>query len=289
MALNNYKDITLTVDGRIGTITLNRPKALNSFSPLMFKELVDALRFLEAHEETVFTVITGEGRFFSAGVDVGGIANETALPKEGLELKMERIAGGSLTIEMMRLMIDHTKVLVIAYNGPAVGGGAAWFPAMADIVLVSDSCWLQIPFSALGLVPELGSVTFREHMGVRRTTEFLMFGRKLSAQELEGFGIANQIFPTAGFHQRVNDYLKEQLEVNDSKSMMETKRLIVEPLRERRMLAVFRASDALAEMFVEKRPAKRFAMKQAELEAKRKAKQAGASTTGASLSAKSKL
>jgi peroxisomal 3,2-trans-enoyl-CoA isomerase len=44
-------------------------------------------------------------------------------------------------------MIDHRKVLILALNGPAVGGGAAWFPGIADIVLASSSAWLQCPFS----------------------------------------------------------------------------------------------------------------------------------------------
>ena len=52
-------------------------------------------------------------------------------------------------------MIDHRKVLILALNGPAVGGGAAWFPGIADIVLASNTAWLQCPFSALGLVPEV--------------------------------------------------------------------------------------------------------------------------------------
>lgn len=56
--------------------------------------------------------------------------------------------------ELLRSMIDHTKVLILALNGPAVGGGAAWFPGIADIVLASNTAWLQCPFSGyVGLSP----------------------------------------------------------------------------------------------------------------------------------------
>ena len=80
-------------------------------------------------------------------------------------------------MELLRSLIDHKKVLVVALNGPAVGGGGAWFPGVADIVLASDKAYLQIPFSALGLVPENGSaLTFAQSMGVHRANEFLMFG-----------------------------------------------------------------------------------------------------------------
>jgi Delta3-Delta2-enoyl-CoA isomerase len=142
---------------------------------------------------------------------------------------------------------------------------------LADIVLASTSCWLQCPFSALGLVPEFGSaINWAQSMGVRRTNEFLMFGRKLTAKELHEFGIVNQVFPVESFQSDVNKYLEEQLRVNDGKSMMETKRLMNIPLREGRMVAVYNAMDALAERFVEGAPEERFRVKKAELEAKSK-------------------
>lgn len=167
------------------------------------------------------------------------------------------------------MIIDHKKVFVLAFNGPGVGAGAAWFGGIADIVLASDSTYLQIPFSALGLVPENGSaLNFAQSMGVHRANEFLMFGRKLSAEELENWGIVNKIFPTKGFHGSVKGFLEEQLAINDGKSMMETKRLTNAPLRDARMLAVVNSVDALAERFVEGAPLARFAKKKAEMEGK---------------------
>lgn len=168
---------------------------------------------------------------------------------------------------MLRSIIDHKKVFVLALNGPGVGGGAAWFEGVADIVLASDSAYLQVPFSALGLVPENGSaVNFAQSMGVHRTNEFFMFGRKLSAKELLDYGLVNQIFPTNGFHESVKGYLREQLSINDGKSMIEVKRLQNAPLRDGRMLAVVNAVDALAKRFVDGAPFKRFAEKKALLE-----------------------
>jgi peroxisomal 3,2-trans-enoyl-CoA isomerase len=170
-------------------------------------------------------------------------------------------------LEMLRSIIDHKKVFVLALNGPAVGGGAAWFTGVADIVLASSSCYLQVPFSALGLVPENGSaISFSQSMGVHRANEFLMFGRKLTAVELEQFGMVNRIFPNESFQKDVKEYLEEQLRVNDGKSMMETKRLQNAPLRDGRLIAVVNSLDALAERFVEGAPMKRFEIKKKELE-----------------------
>jgi peroxisomal 3,2-trans-enoyl-CoA isomerase len=168
---------------------------------------------------------------------------------------------------MMRSLIDHKKVLVLALNGPGVGGGAAWFEGIADIVLAAEGAWLQVPFSALGLVPENGSaLSFAQSMGVHRANDFLMFGRKLTAEELLNFGLVNRIFPTEGFHGSVVGFLEEQLAVNDGKSMMEMKRLQNASLRDGRIVAVYNSLDALAERFVEDAPKKRFEVKKAELE-----------------------
>lgn len=161
-------------------------------------------------------------------------------------------------------MIDHRKVLVLALNGPAVGGGAAWFPGVADIILSVEDAYLQTPFSALALVPEFGSATiFAQSIGVHRANDFLMFGTKLSAKELLDVGMINRLFPKDGFQQRVLEFLEDQLAVNDGKSMMEMKRLQNLPLRGERLLAVFNATDALAERIVEDAPTKRFAEKKA--------------------------
>lgn len=168
---------------------------------------------------------------------------------------------------MLRSIIDHKKVFVLALNGPGIGGGAAWFEGVADIVLASDSAYLQVPFSALGLVPENGSaVNFSQSMGVHRANEFFMFGTKLSAKELLDYGLVNKIFPTNGFHESVKGYLRDQLSVNDGNSMMEVKRLQNAPLRDGRMLAVYNSVEALANRFVDGAPFKRFADKKALME-----------------------
>jgi peroxisomal 3,2-trans-enoyl-CoA isomerase len=174
---------------------------------------------------------------------------------------------GPLAVEMLRSIIDHKKVFVLALNGPGVGGGAAWFEGVADIVLAAQGAYLQVPFNALGLVPENGSaISFSQSMGVHRSNDFLMFGRQLTVEELEQWGMVNRIFPVEGFHQSVIKFLQDQLAINDGKSMMETKRLQNAPLRDARMIAVYNSMDALAERFVEGAPDKRFADKKKLLE-----------------------
>lgn len=164
-------------------------------------------------------------------------------------------------------MIDHKKVLVVALNGPAVGGGAVWFVPVADIVLCADNAYLAVPFSALGLVPELGSAqTFLSLLGPQRTNEFLMFGRKLSAQELEDWGIVARVLPQRGFQDHVMRFLEEKLDKNDGKSMMEAARLVKMSLRNDRILAAYNSIDALSERFATGAPQRRFRDKAMELQ-----------------------
>lgn len=174
-------------------------------------------------------------------------------------------------MELMRSIIDHKKIVVLALNGPAVGGGAAWFEGISDICIASEDCWLQVPFSALGLVPEFGSaINWSQTVGVHRANEYLMFGRKIEVKEMKEWGMVSEVFPKQGFHDAVIKYLEEQLAVNDGKSMMEVKRLQNAPIRDARMIAVVNAMDALAERFVEDAPKARFEAKRNELESKRK-------------------
>ncbi|GES63491.1 peroxisomal d3,d2-enoyl-CoA isomeras-like protein [Aspergillus terreus] len=266
MFLPNYTDLTVEVRGQIGIITLNRPKALNAFSDTMSMDIIKAFRELNEHPDTIFTVLTGNGRFFSAGVDVKASTDPPPAHYTPAEIKVYFLSRFSRALEMLRSMIDHSKVLVLALNGPGVGGGAAWFEGVADIVLAAKGAWLQVPFNALGLVPENGStLTFAQSMGVRRANEMLMFGRKCSVEELESWGLVNRIFPAEGFHDRVIAFLEEQLAVNDGKSMIESKRLQNAPLRKDRLFAVYDSVDALAERFVDGAPHERFMKKREQL------------------------
>src|ERR1700761_7834424 len=159
-------------------------------------------------------------------------------------------------------MITHRKVLVLGLNGPAGGGGTAWVPGLADIVLASTTTWLQCPFMALALVPEFGSAcNFPQSIGVHRANDFLMFGRKLSVQEAEQWGLVNRILEHEGFHEKMIEFLEEQLAVNDGDSMVEHKRLMNSPLIPSRLSALHDAVDALSERIVADAPTKRFADK----------------------------
>ncbi|OCL10349.1 ClpP/crotonase [Glonium stellatum] len=93
MSTNKYTDIIFEITGKIGIVKFNRPKSLNAFGGNLILDTIAALRELDQHPETVFTVLTGEGRFFSAGADVKAEGRTgTAQYKNDAEKKLAFLA-----------------------------------------------------------------------------------------------------------------------------------------------------------------------------------------------------
>jgi peroxisomal 3,2-trans-enoyl-CoA isomerase len=169
--------------------------------------------------------------------------------------------------ELARSMIDHKKVLVLAMNGPGVGAGATWFQGSSDLFFAAEGSWLHVTFSQLGLIPENGTAyNWSNHIGTHRANEILMLGERVGAEELLKVGMVNKVFPAQGFHDAVQAHLSNLLKDRSGKSMIEMKRLANAPLREKRLVAVFDAWNALAERFVDGEPARRMGAKAKELE-----------------------
>lgn len=179
---------------------------------------------------------------------------------------MQEFAVGA---ELIRSMIDHKKVLVLAMNGPGVGAGGSWFQGVCDIFYAAEDAWIQVTFSQLGLIPEMGIITnWAQSLGAHRANDLLIFGGKVTAQELQQRGLVNQLFPTQGFHDKVKDYLKDMLKDRSRKAMMEAKRMQNQSLRDQRILALFEAVHSLAERFVDGEPKERMLAKMNELAGK---------------------
>lgn len=160
--LNNYQDIILQIhEAGIACITLNRPTSLNAFGGVLLDELQDALLYVaEQRPDVCVTVLTGAGRFFSSGADVrgGDSFDWDAEPKSRIARKKKYTERYAVYADVLRTLINHPKALILALNGPCVGGGAAWFLGVADLIFASSTAYAQVPFSALGLVPEQGEL-----------------------------------------------------------------------------------------------------------------------------------
>ncbi|XP_073423564.1 enoyl-CoA delta isomerase 2-like [Dendrobates tinctorius] len=192
---SKYETIDVLHLDNITKIVLKRAEKKNAFNFEMYKEVTTALN--EAgQDDSVLTVITGQGDYFSSGNDL----NNALRPFEGsLE---QAITGNSGVVKnLVHKVIDFQKPLVAMVNGPAIGI-ATTILGLFDLVYASDKATFNTPFTKLGQHPEgCSSYTFPKMMGLGKATEVLLFNKTLTAREACNVGLVTEVFPDATFQQ----------------------------------------------------------------------------------------
>ncbi|XP_044150775.1 enoyl-CoA delta isomerase 2-like [Bufo gargarizans] len=192
-----YETIQVVYQDKITKIVLNRPKKKNAFSVEMYQEVCTALDDA-GEDDSVLTVVTGQGDYFSSGNDLSNALRPlTGSPEEMMK-------GGSGTVrDLIGKIIDFPKPLVAMVNGPAVGI-ATTILGLFDLVYASDKATFNTPFSKLALYPEgCSSYTFPKIMGLSKAIEVLVFNKILTAQEAYHVGFVAEVFPDSTFQQEV--------------------------------------------------------------------------------------
>ncbi|KAK5054523.1 hypothetical protein LTR84_001414 [Exophiala bonariae] len=185
----SHEVVSYTTRGKFAIITLNKPSKLNALTLSEFYDLANLLREIDERHEIVVTILTGTGRFFSAGADVS--RSPPLSNQDTRRHLLQTFVAGNLYLT--RAAATHSKILVAALNGPAVGGGAA-VAAFADFIYATPEAYLLLPFASLGLVAEVGtSRTLVQRMGISLANEAMLMGRKISAEELLKCGFLSQI------------------------------------------------------------------------------------------------
>ncbi|BCS17857.1 dodecenoyl-CoA isomerase [Aspergillus puulaauensis] len=233
------QDITLTYKDRVAIITLNIPKKLNALTGDHYYLLGERLREVDKRDDITITVLAGNGRFFSAGADV-----TSARPGAGLGTNVRRELVRSFVvnnIDITNTVSRHSKILVVALNGPAVGLSAA-LVGMADFVYAAPHAFLLTPFSSLGLVAEGGASTaFVERLGIAKANEALLQSKRITCEELVSAGFVNKVIKApSGKPEDSEGFLGEVLKEVDERmgahlsqsSMIRIKELIRRPGRE---------------------------------------------------------
>jgi enoyl-CoA hydratase/carnithine racemase len=168
---------------RIRTITLDRPDKLNAFNEALYDATADALIDAASDPDIAVVVITGNGRAFSAGVDIMEMAARTTDPGSF-------VTGVHGFPGMIDELVAFPKPVICAVNGLAVGVGATML-ALADLVLMSSAARVRCPFTALGVAPEAASsYTFPLLMGRQAATWALLSSEWLTADECVNAGLA---------------------------------------------------------------------------------------------------
>jgi enoyl-CoA hydratase/carnithine racemase len=184
-----YTEITYEVDDRVLTITLDRPDRLNAFTYRMHEELLDAFDRVDADDDVRVVVVTGRGRGFCAGADLGeggGTFDSSDTPAG-----QHRDEGGLVALRIFQC----TKPVIAAVNGPAVGVGVTMTLPM-DIRLASESARFGFVFARRGIVPEAASSWFLPRVvGINKATEWTFTGRVFPAEEALAGGLVRSVHP----------------------------------------------------------------------------------------------
>ena len=192
-----FETIKYEVKDKILTITLNRPDRLNAFTGQMMNDLISAFDSASNDDEVRVVIVTGEGRGFCAGADLGAgeaTFNRDENPrakktddKENLEWL--RDGGGRTTLAIY----DCSKPIIAAINGPAVGVGVTMTLPM-DIRLANDEAKFGFVFARRGLVPEAASSWFLPRIvGISKSLEWTFSGKVFDAEEALNGGLIRSI------------------------------------------------------------------------------------------------
>ena len=180
----NTKNILFDIDEGIATLTLNRPDKLNSFTAEMHGEVRSALEQLAADRSARVLVLTGAGRGFCAGQDLGDRAVAPGGAPVDLGESVEKYYA-PLVLALRALPMP----VICAVNGVAAGAGAN-IALACDIVIAARSASFNEVFCKLGLIPDTGGTYFLPRLiGTARATGLAMLGDRLSAERAEQWGL----------------------------------------------------------------------------------------------------
>ena len=185
-----FETILYDVAERVATITLNRPDRLNAVNTTVIHELVEAFDQADGDDGVRAVIVTGAGRAFCAGADLGAGGKTFAGSLGRAERPEEHRDGGGLVT--LRIF-DMKKPVIAAINGPAVGFGVTLTLAM-DIRLASSAAKLGFVFARRGVVPEACSTWFLPRLvGIAQAAEWAYSGRVFSAEEARDGGLVSRV------------------------------------------------------------------------------------------------
>jgi enoyl-CoA hydratase/carnithine racemase len=188
----DYEEILYERRGRVALVTLNRPEKLNAWTGRMHTELLDAIGRADADSEVGATVLTGAGRAYCAGADIGGF--QRGLQQQPSAVS-ERTASATNNAESWVRRLQRAKPVIAAVNGVAVGVGVT-HTLPADIRIASEQARFGFIFVCMGVLPELASTYFLSQIvGLGTALELCLTARIIDAQEALRIGLVSRIVP----------------------------------------------------------------------------------------------
>lgn len=200
----DYECIRVERDGRVGTITLDRPKALNALNSQLMSEVLEAARAFDADPNVGAIILTGSEKAFAAGADI----------KEMKDQDFQSMSAVSFFADWDQLAAVRTPI-VGAVSGYALGGGCE-VAMICDILICSDTAKFGQPEINLGTIPGIGgSQRLTRAVGKAKAMDMILTGRQMGADEAERAGLVSRVVPAA----ELLDEAKKIAETIASKSL----------------------------------------------------------------------
>jgi enoyl-CoA hydratase len=179
-----YETVVVKRDGRVGTITLNRPQALNALNSQMMKEVTGAAAEFDDDPDIGAIIITGSAKAFAAGADI----------KEMSALGFAAVFGSDFFAPWAKLAAVRTPTIA-AVAGHALGGGCE-LAMMCDLLIAADTAKFGQPEIKLGVLPGMGgSQRLTRAIGKAKAMDLILTGRTIGAAEAERSGLVSRVVP----------------------------------------------------------------------------------------------
>ena len=180
-----FELITTRTEGRVGIVTLNRPKQLNALNDQLMTELGQALQGFDADADIGCMIVTGSEKAFAAGADIGAMAKYTFADV----YKGDYITRNWETIRSVR------KPVIAAVSGFALGGGCE-LAMMCDFIIAADNAKFGQPEIKLGIIPGAGGTQrLPRAVGKSKAMDMALTGRMMDATEAERAGLVSRVVP----------------------------------------------------------------------------------------------
>ena len=180
-----YETINVETNGRLATLTLNRPQSMNAMNATMMKEIADALEWLNEQKEIQVLLIKGAGRAFSAGGDIKAMLDpESPMDIDAVMVDVSRLA---------RALYSLPMVTIASVHGAAAGLGFSLVLG-CDVVIAEENSKLAMNFIGIGLVPDgAGHFFLKERVGNPKAKQLIWSGKVLNGHEALALGLIDEV------------------------------------------------------------------------------------------------
>ncbi|MCW5653080.1 enoyl-CoA hydratase [Hydrogenophaga sp.] len=177
--------ITVRTEGRVGIVTLNRPKQLNALNNPLMDELGAALKAFDADEGIGCMIVTGSEKAFAAGADIGAMAGYT----------FADVYNGDYITRNWETIRSIRKPVIAAVSGFALGGGCE-LAMMCDFIIAADNAKFGQPEIKLGIIPGAGGTQrLPRAIGKSKAMDMVLTSRMMDAAEAERAGLVSRVVP----------------------------------------------------------------------------------------------